>query len=989
MISLSSISVYSRRIALVTFLGLSVVLLVVNHLFYIDDYIAHPQFEKWHHWAYCINEIHAAGREALFFLYFILDLIWAGSLLFLLYSVVLTYMRESALVQNTFFSFLRSRNFIKYVFLITYILDVAENVLYLAFYTFPQSYHASLEWVAFFKFMFYGFTILWFLWIIYRKFSLEITADSKSYRPWLYIKSLWISITIMVIIIFLLTKMEQGASLIIDMLDNPLHTLLVMFWLYVLYVILSHYPVYLFHLYFKASDGQKKPESWGLYTDFWKMGITYFTKKQSDLFQEYNINDNNFSPYRKYIGGALYLSMVYCLLFTYGKYYGQPLTSKAIVTLLTLPLLLRILHRWLLEKINDDYLTIYTASLWLSKWLSVISGILLIVFSFLHGWYYTTFWTAVFYFLITGLSHIMTKTGINDARVNNQLHKLQTNPKFNYFNSKVDNWKFTLSRYQSKLVFIKYTGLAALLIFLLAHCPHYAHYISPVIILMVYIHLVYGIIVILVKYNAYAYEHFPYLKTKWQKSLALLAMYSIIPIATYFGYQQYFMSEKSKISHLNQVPAANDSLIISLDTFLKEKACAIPNKYYIASWGGGLRATYFNFLMLNKLDSTTEGGLIHQTVAMSGVSGGMLGLGFHFAATKEADSQAARVMDNIGAFNFVSTDLAYLLGRDQAPINKKPGLRDRSITGMLNYWRLIKQDALAPLDQTPYDQYWSEYVKDHYYPVLITNTTKSSGNYGVALSARVGKNTNAVPGSTNILALDNNLTLPFMEAISTTERFPLFSATATIEGLGHFIDGGYFENSGLLSLMNFRKYANHIFAQNNCHLTDSLCISLPEDRLIIIANSKENYISNLIEQYFPEGIAIKIEGESDYASIGKGVLNTDRLANHLQTYYKKMAREHNISYSLYSLPYKVNFNEILDELGGEPKDVKDIETIRTILKEQNQIILDLCDTASLNGKFRYRKMCPKWDFVYPTLSRLLSRPTINYYKAMVAKHPDL
>ena len=64
-----------------------------------------------------------------------------------------------------------------------------------------------------------------------------------------------------------------------------------------------------------------------------------------------------------------------------------------------------------------------------------------------------------------------------------------------------------------------------------------------------------------------------------------------------------------------------------------------------------------------------------------------------------------------------------------------------------------------------------------------------------------------IPGSTNILKLDLHKTLPFMEAISMTERFPLFSATATIEGLGHFIDGGYFENSGLLSLMNFRDYA--------------------------------------------------------------------------------------------------------------------------------------------------------------------------------------
>jgi hypothetical protein len=97
--------------------------------------------------------------------------------------------------------------------------------------------------------------------------------------------------------------------------------------------------------------------------------------------------------------------------------------------------------------------------------------------------------------------------------------------------------------------------------------------------------------------------------------------------------------------------------------------------------------------MLNKLDQKTPGGLINKTVAMSGVSGGMLGLGFHFAATKEGGPGAAQIMDQIGAFNFVSTDLSYLLGRDQVPIKKRPGLRDRSITGMLNYWRIIKQKS--------------------------------------------------------------------------------------------------------------------------------------------------------------------------------------------------------------------------------------------------------------------------------------------------------
>lgn len=326
---------------------------------------------------------------------------------------------------------------------------------------------------------------------------------------------------------------------------------------------------------------------------------------------------------------------------------------------------------------------------------------------------------------------------------------------------------------------------------------------------------------------------------------------------------------------------------------------------------------------------------------------------------------------------------------DQALINKKPGLRDRSITGMLNYWRLIKQDALAPLDQTPYDQYWSQYVKNHYYPVLITNTTKSSGNYGVAVSARIPNGSNVVAGSTNILTLNNNHTLPFMEAISTTERFPLFSATATIEGLGHFIDGGYFENSGLLSLMNFRKYAQKVFDKNGCTEKDTTDKTLKKDHLIIIANSKDNYIANQLDKDFSKGIAIKIDGESDYASIAKGVLNTDRLANHLQTYYKKMAAEYNLILKIYALPYPVNYNEVLDVLGGEPMSTNDIENIRANLKIQNDTLFSLCKTASEKQRFRFRSMSPKWDFAYPALSRLLSRPTINYYKAMVAKHPDL
>lgn len=233
------------------------------------------------------------------------------------------------------------------------------------------------------------------------------------------------------------------------------------------------------------------------------------------------------------------------------------------------------------------------------------------------------------------------------------------------------------------------------------------------------------------------------------------------------------------------------------------------------------------------------------------------------------------------------------------------------------------------------------------------------------------------------------MTLPFLEALSTTERFPLFSATASIEGLGHFIDGGYFENSGLLSLMNFRKYARSHFTENNCDVTDSNQVHQQKDIILIIANSKDHYIAKIIKDTFSVLPKIKIEGESDYASIGKGVLNTDRLGNHLQSYYELLSNDSTFDLKIYALPYKVRYQEVLDVLGGQPQDTAEINRIRKLIKNRNKITQDICDKAAQNQKYKFRSHSGKWDYIYPTLSRLLSRPTINYYKAMVAKHPEL
>ncbi|MCH2225750.1 MAG: hypothetical protein MK066_13350, partial [Crocinitomicaceae bacterium] len=46
--------------------------------------------------------------------------------------------------------------------------------------------------------------------------------------------------------------------------------------------------------------------------------------------------------------------------------------------------------------------------------------------------------------------------------------------------------------------------------------------------------------------------------------------------------------------------------------------------------------------------------------------------------------------------------------------------------------------------------------------------------------------------------MGNEASIPFYQAVSTTNRFPIFSPVAKIKGAGHFIDAGAIDNSGIL-----------------------------------------------------------------------------------------------------------------------------------------------------------------------------------------------
>ncbi|MBK9736391.1 MAG: hypothetical protein IPO92_16105 [Saprospiraceae bacterium] len=162
------------------------------------------------------------------------------------------------------------------------------------------------------------------------------------------------------------------------------------------------------------------------------------------------------------------------------------------------------------------------------------------------------------------------------------------------------------------------------------------------------------------------------------------------------------------------------------------------------------------------------------------------------------------------------------------------------------------------------------------------------------------------------------------------------------------------------------------------------------DSLIILGNSKSNFILQLLSESLPY-IDIKLKGESDYGAIFKGILTNDRLGNFLTDGYGSYPNDHMKSRRI-CLPYYLHYGDFVSALGGDPKDGIDIVKIRKLILESNKRI-DSAKNEYILAHPKHvmykRPYSNKWDFASPTLSRYLSAPTVNYYKAVVAYHKAL
>ena len=129
------------------------------------------------------------------------------------------------------------------------------------------------------------------------------------------------------------------------------------------------------------------------------------------------------------------------------------------------------------------------------------------------------------------------------------------------------------------------------------------------------------------------------------------------------------------------------------------------------------------------------------------------------------------------------------------------------------------------------------------------NTAGTKGSRGILWSVKPNDFEAIFPFAENLATINNDKTLPYYQAVSTTNRFPVFSPAAKIPGYGHYIDAGAIDNSGLLGCLDLHQYL----------LRNPDLLPYKKIAYIEIINSKSLYINYLVEKFKAVGAVVEYE----------------------------------------------------------------------------------------------------------------------------------
>ncbi len=817
-----------------------------------------------------------------------------------------------------------------------------------------------------------------------------------------FVKSSLLSIVIIAIIFGLLFQMEQAYTMLIFMVEDDHISLLFCFvFLNILAISLSHFPLY---TYFAGNlNGSKKYISFKKeqpYPDsFLRFIYVYTYKKETKKIDGAKyVSDDIANILRNYLGLVIFSIWLFFTYNTYKpnlEYTANPDLFYYLTSFFgSLPYFVFALFKYLLR---EDPKRVEER-----KKLYGIIGML----------HFTFFWISILLLILTisvvkfsqfGLLLLISTTvsmmftyiffRLARPRVHHVIRSLKKS-----YSIKKSLFKNCSIWFAKKMVQVinpkKYLGIlrisfyaSSLFIFYLSISAYYNDDSLPNSLLIVLAFLYFYSYIIstiskyyFVKYSITQKEKNPQPTTSTLNSFKFRLLTFTLITFTMLAIIGSFNSFEDKQNELTLIDYSGTEGI-TLSKFKELVDPKFDTVYFVSSHGGGLKANVWTLMVIDTLNKITNGDFIKQTISMSGASGGNLGLALYgniYGLNSKEPSMIKTITSNIREHDYASKDIAMLFGVDMIrslfPFSLFPLPEDRAYYNTLTYQNFAQESdkqngkiKKKSLDRVSFNNYWSSLSDSAgYLPILLVNTSSTEGKRGIFCSLNIEDKFDSIFNFAKNLSKISNKTIPFYEAISTTNRFPFISPAAKINGFGHFIDAGAIDNSGILSNWDLFQYL-----KKRTKILDNKTVVFLE-----IENGKSNYIAHLLREFSKtndNSYLVKNESEMStlFANINGG-LNLDKIPGYLDDFLRKYDYDNDdFIHKEILLPHKVSINDVENYIGGKIDNNK----LAAFLEKENSKILGI--TNEVNDFFT------PWKNFEPVLSRHMSTSNLNYYDNII------
>jgi hypothetical protein len=251
-----------------------------------------------------------------------------------------------------------------------------------------------------------------------------------------------------------------------------------------------------------------------------------------------------------------------------------------------------------------------------------------------------------------------------------------------------------------------------------------------------------------------------------------------------------------------------------VETFVATQLAQRPDlstPVIVATAGGGIRAAYWTATALSALDAKAEaGGFRRNLLAISAVSGGGLGAAAYLAATQSAASARFDLQGRLDAFlahDFLAPTVGALVGRDLVyRLFPLYAFEDRA-AALERSWERAWDEEFAR-DGRFASGYWGYHqAAGGTSPALLINGASVATGERIITSPFI-ISWEAFREAHDFFTFNGERDIPLSTAVSNGARFPLVSPAGTLrdrEGnaLGQIVDGGYFENFGAETALDF------------------------------------------------------------------------------------------------------------------------------------------------------------------------------------------